>query len=188
MGDRPAAAAAAKAAAQAIVLEVILDRLVVSAPIEDATVEQLLDLLPPTLQHLEMLYAIMTVVPESVGKFTALLTLNLMYCEKLTALPESVGNLGALQTLILSYCSKLTALPDSVGDLGALLTLDLVNCPKLEALPASISLLTQLDEDSRKQVMAVLAGTPNLVGYMPARSGFCKMLLNRSETAAHPCL
>ena len=53
------------------------DRFVVSAPLDGATVEQLIDLLPPTLQHLEMPKACMTVVPESVGKITALQTLNL---------------------------------------------------------------------------------------------------------------
>jgi hypothetical protein len=79
------------AAAQAIALKVTQDRLVVSAPIDDATVEQLIDLVPPTLQHLELIGAGMTVVPESVGKFTALRTLNLTRCEKLAALPESVG-------------------------------------------------------------------------------------------------
>jgi hypothetical protein len=206
------------------------DRFVVSAPIDDATVEQLIDLLPPTLQHLEMPRACMTVVPESVGKFTALRTLMLSYCKKLTALPESVcnlgamltldlsccskltalpesvgnlgalqtldlkgcstlttlpesvgnlgaletlnlsscdwltalpesvGNLGALQTLNLSWCSNLTALPESVGNLGALLTLDLTGCYNLKTLPASILQLTQLDEDSRKQVEAILRG------------------------------
>jgi hypothetical protein len=41
------------------------------------TVEQLIDLLPPTLQHLELSRASMTEVPESVGKFTALHTLHL---------------------------------------------------------------------------------------------------------------
>ena len=119
------------------------DRFVVSAPIDDdtstqpfddATVEQLIDLLPPTLQHLELPMASMTVVPDSVGKFTALRSLNLMYCNELTALPESVGNLGALHTLVLSGCEK------------------------LKTLPASISLLTQLDKHSRKHVEAILRG------------------------------
>ncbi len=90
------------------------DRFVVSAPFDDATVEQLIDLLPPTLQHLELPSARLTVVPESVGKFTALNTLSLFRCKKLTALPESVGNLGALLTLDLSYCDSLAALPQSV--------------------------------------------------------------------------
>ena len=43
------------------------DRFVVSAPFDDATVEQLIDLLPPTLQHLELSTTNMNVVPESVG-------------------------------------------------------------------------------------------------------------------------
>jgi hypothetical protein len=76
----------------------------------------------------------MTVVPESVGKFTALRTLNLSDCWELTALPESVGNLGALQTL------------------------DLSDCWKLKTLPASISQLTQLDEASREHVSAIERG------------------------------
>jgi hypothetical protein len=180
----PAATAASKVAAYAIALEVIQDRLVVSAPLDDAIVEQLIDLLPPTLQHLEMPRASMTVMPESVGKFAALEALHLKDCWKLAALPESVGNLGALRTLDLSYCDKLTALPESVGNLGALLTLNLFGCTKLTALPesvgnlgalhmlclagcrrlktlpASISQLLQLDEASRKQVKAILRGAP----------------------------
>ena len=150
-----APAAAAKAAAHAIALEVTQDRLVVSAPLDDATIEQLIDLLPPTLRHLEMPRANMTVVPESVGKFTALRTLSLTGCEKLAALPESVGELTALHTLDLSGCKKLWTLPKSVGNLGALQTLDLSRC-LLNTLPASISQLTQLDEASCEQVEAML--------------------------------
>ncbi len=131
----PAAAAARKAAAQAIALEVIQDRLVVSAPIDDASVEQLIGLLPPTLQHLELSWAFRT-------------------------LPESVGDLRAPRTLKLSGCKKLTALPESVGDLGALQTLDLTGCTNLRTLPASISQLTQLDEASRARVEARLLGAP----------------------------
>jgi Leucine-rich repeat (LRR) protein len=102
------------------------------------TFEQLIDLLPPTLQHLELPDASMTVVPASVGKFTALCTLNLWSCTKLTALPESVGNLCALQILSLNCCESLTALPESVGNLGALQTLDLYHCKRLTALPESV--------------------------------------------------
>ena len=101
------------------------DRFVVSAPIDDATFEQLIDLLPPTVQHLEMSRARMTVVPESVGKFTALRTLKLSECSELIALPESVDKFTALQTLNLTNCWELTALPESVGNLGALRTLNL---------------------------------------------------------------
>ena len=72
--------------------------------------------------------------------------------------PESVGNLGALLTLKLNGCTKLTTLPESVGNLGALHTLDLSGCFYLKTLPASVSQLTQLDEASRKQVEAILAG------------------------------
>jgi hypothetical protein len=43
------------------------DRFVVVAPIDDATIEQLIDLLPPTLEHLEMPMARMNVAPESLG-------------------------------------------------------------------------------------------------------------------------
>ena len=136
------------------------DRFVVSALFDDATVEQLIDLLPPTLQHLELSGSSMTVVPESVGKFTALCTLKLLGCKKLTALPESVGNLGALLTLDLKDCSNLTALPESVGNLGALQTLNLSSCPKLKTLPATISQLKQLDEASRGHVEAILRGAP----------------------------
>jgi hypothetical protein len=120
------------------------DRFVSTEPLDDATVEQLIDLLPPTLQHLELPMASMTVVPESVGKFTALRTLDLSGCEKLTALPESVGNLGALLTLKLSNCEELTALPESIGSLGVLQTLKLSLCKRLTALPESVGNLGAL--------------------------------------------
>ncbi len=120
------------------------DRFVVVAPVDDATVEQLIGLLPPTLQHLELSEASMTKLPESVGKLTALRTLNLINCKKLTALPASVGKLTALRTLDLYACSNLTALPESIGNLGALLTLDLNNCRALNALPKSVGKLGAL--------------------------------------------
>ncbi len=120
------------------------DRFVVVAPIDDATVEQLIDLLPPTLEHLEMSRACMTVVPELLGKFTALHTLDFGDCSKLAALPESVGNLGALLTLNLFGCANLTALTESVGNLGALLTLNLFGCANLTALPESVGNLGAL--------------------------------------------
>ena len=47
------------------------DRFVVSAPFDDATVEQLIGLLPPTLQQLELSEASMTAVPESATSPTA---------------------------------------------------------------------------------------------------------------------
>jgi Leucine-rich repeat (LRR) protein len=143
------------------------DRFVVSAPFDDATVEQLIDLLPLTMQQLEMSRGRMTVVPESVGKFTALQTLDFAGCRILASLPDPVGNLGALRTLKLSDCSintlpewvgnlgalrtlsltdlgNITALPESVGNLGALHTLKLSRCWKLTALPESVGNLGAL--------------------------------------------
>ncbi len=55
---------------------------------------------------------------------------------------------------------SLTALPESVGNLGALQTLDLTDCKRLTALPASVLQLTQLDEDCREEVKAILRGAP----------------------------
>jgi Leucine-rich repeat (LRR) protein len=143
------------------------DRFVVSAPFDDATVEQLIDLLSPTLQHLEMPRASMTVVPEAVGKFTALRTLTLSGCEKLTALPESVGNLGALQTLDLKGCYNLTALPESVGNLGALRTLDLNKCYSLTALPESVGNLGAL-HTLNLSACSKLTALPESVGNLGA--------------------
>jgi hypothetical protein len=119
------------------------DRFIVSAPLTSATVKQLSDLLPPTLQHLELPNADMYMVPESLSKFTSLHTLNLQY-NKFYSLPESVGNLGALRTLNLSECYNLKALPESIGNLGALRTLDLYSCHKLAAVPESVGSLGAL--------------------------------------------
>ncbi len=164
------------------------DRFVVSAPFDDATVEQLIDLLPPTLQHLELSHASITVVPESLGNLTALRSLDLSECSQLTALPESVGNLGALLTMDLSGCDKLTALPESVGDLGALLTLDLSGCMDLTALPESVgslrALLT-LDLSGCDKLAALPESVGNLGALHTLDLSFCEKLAALPESVGN---
>ena len=83
----------------------------------------------------------LTELPESLGRFTQLQTLNLEN-NQLTALPESLGQLTQLQTLNLNG-NQLTALPESLGQLTQLQTLNL-NGNQLTALPESLGQLTQL--------------------------------------------
>jgi hypothetical protein len=188
------------------------DQFVVAAPFGNATVEQLIDLLPPTLQRLELQRARMKVVPESVGKFTALLTLSLSRCSKLaalpesvgnfgalhtlnlpgceilTALPESVGNLGALQTLNLSYCYSLTALPESVGNLGALCTLTLRSCKTLAALPESVgnlSVLQTLDLTDCTRLKSLPASVGNLGALYTLNLQRCEKLTALPESVGN---
>jgi hypothetical protein len=144
------------------------DRFACKLAFDTETVRRLLGLLPPTLQHLRLLKACMASVPESVGKFDALVSLDLGDCDKLTALPDSVGmltalctldlagcsglaslpssvnKLTALQTLILNGCSGLRALPELLGELAGLITLDLNRCENLAALPESVGNLVAL--------------------------------------------
>ena len=59
----------------------------------------------------------LSVLPESIGKLTALQKLRLQYIQ-LTALPGSTGKLTALPELWLEY-NQLTELPGSIGKLTA---------------------------------------------------------------------
>ncbi len=83
----------------------------------------------------------LTELPESLGRLTALQSLNLSW-NQLTALPESLGQLTALRSLILSD-NQLTALPESLGRLTALQSLKL-DRNQLTALPESLGQLTAL--------------------------------------------
>jgi hypothetical protein len=142
------------------------DRFCFKLAFDTETVHRLLGLLPPTLQHLQLFKACMTSVPESVGKFDALVTLDLGDCDKLTALPNSVGMLTALRTLDLAGCSGLVSLPSSVNKLTALQTLILNGCSGLKALPeclGELAVLSTLDLNRCENLTALPESVSNLV-------------------------
>ena len=53
----------------------------------------------------------MAVLPESIGTFRWLRSLDLSFCVNLTVLPETIGELKALEVLVLTRCMSLGALP-----------------------------------------------------------------------------
>lgn len=83
----------------------------------------------------------LTRLPEEIGLFTALKSLDLSN-NQLVSLPDSFGNLQALQRLYLSS-NQLFSLPDSFGNLHALQYLYLSN-NKLLSLPDSFGNLKDL--------------------------------------------
>ncbi|CAH9098386.1 unnamed protein product [Cuscuta epithymum] len=82
-------------------------------------------------------------LPESIGKLTRLITLDLSE-NRISSLPASIGKLYSLKKLDL-HGNKITDLPDSIGNLLTLINLDLSG-NQLKSLPLSISKLIHLEE------------------------------------------
>ena len=117
--------------------------------------KKVIDALPPTLVTLELpISNIVQALPESIGRLSALESLNLGSCVELQALPVSIGRLSewlaewldqllALKSLNLGGW-ELQALPESIGRLSALESLDLSGCKQLQALPEWLGRLSAL--------------------------------------------
>ncbi|KAJ0462615.1 putative leucine-rich repeat domain superfamily [Helianthus annuus] len=82
-------------------------------------------------------------LPDSIGKLTSLITLDLSE-NGLVVLPSSIGNLSSLTKLDL-HSNKILELPESIGDLVNLICLDLHD-NVLTSLPASLGRLSRLQE------------------------------------------
>ncbi|KAI7728015.1 hypothetical protein M8C21_006082 [Ambrosia artemisiifolia] len=82
-------------------------------------------------------------LPDSIGKLTSLITLDLSE-NSLVVMPSSIGNLSSLTKLDL-HSNKIMELPESIGDLVNLICLDLHD-NVLTSLPASLGRLTRLQE------------------------------------------
>ena len=121
-----------------------LDRFCFVVEFDTATVHQLIELLPPTLRFLQLRNARMSSLPDCVGRFTLMETLDLAGCNVLTTLPDTIGNLAELVTLNLGQCQNLMCLPDSIGCLAALRTLDLSGCKSLVAPPETVGRVSAL--------------------------------------------
>jgi Leucine-rich repeat (LRR) protein len=83
----------------------------------------------------------LTVLPNSVGELSNLVTLAVQY-NNLTALPQSIGKLLFMSWLYVDY-NRLTSLPDSLGNLPYLYEI-YGNNNKLTSLPESIGTLKHL--------------------------------------------
>ena len=86
----------------------------------------------------------LTSLPENLGEFKMLQTLQLLDCVGLLSLPEQLGDCSSLHTLLLTGCFKLLSLPERLGECGALQTLGLDRCKGLLSLPDLSGLAEQL--------------------------------------------
>ncbi len=77
---------------------------------QQATVDELIQLLPTTLTELQLNFALMERLPDEIQKLTELETLSLKGCSKLKALPESVFALPKLRTLNIDGCTSIRPL------------------------------------------------------------------------------
>ncbi|KAJ4967605.1 hypothetical protein NE237_019454 [Protea cynaroides] len=82
-------------------------------------------------------------LPESIGKLSALVTLDLSE-NRIVALPTTIGRLSSLALLDL-HSNKITKLPESIGDLFSLVCLNLGG-NDLTSLPDTIGRLSCLEE------------------------------------------
>ncbi|XP_060191736.1 plant intracellular Ras-group-related LRR protein 4-like [Lycium barbarum] len=96
-------------------------------------------------------------IPDSIGKLSSLITLDLSE-NRITVLPTTIGGLSSLQKLDL-HSNKIVELPDSIGDLLNLVYLDLSG-NNLKLLPASFARLARLEElDMSSNSLSVLPET-----------------------------
>ncbi|RAL46443.1 hypothetical protein DM860_004722 [Cuscuta australis] len=82
-------------------------------------------------------------LPESIGKLTSLITLDLSE-NRIASIPPSIGGLLSLKKLDL-HSNRITDLPDSIGNLLTLVYLDLSG-NQLKSLAVSICKLSRLEE------------------------------------------
>mgnify|MGYP002630287628 CR=1 FL=1 len=105
-------------------------------------------------------------LPESVGNFMALKTLDLSQCNDLVCLPERVGDCVSLESLSVGSdhkkCESLKKLPERLGDCVALQKLTL-NCKSLTALPESLGNCVALKLLKLSTCMGLLA-LPESIG------------------------
>ncbi|KAL4572631.1 hypothetical protein LXL04_019411 [Taraxacum kok-saghyz] len=82
-------------------------------------------------------------LPDSIGKLSTLITLNLSENHLIT-LPSSIGSLSSLTKLDL-HSNKITDLPESIGNLFSLIHLDL-RANQMTNLPSSFGQLIRLQD------------------------------------------
>ena len=114
------------------------------------------------LQTLEISYTQITQLPESIDRLTALEYLDLSDTQ-ITKLPESIGRLTALKELSLGG-EKITELPESIGNLSSLEGLDLTGS-SITKLPDSLSKLNKLESLSLHHTR--LTELPEWIGDLP---------------------
>ncbi|XP_063943688.1 TMV resistance protein N isoform X3 [Daucus carota subsp. sativus] len=84
-------------------------------------------------------------IPESIGRLSKLVELELNNNKSLEYLPDTICNLRSLEILDVNDCSSLEALPDWIGLLGKLVELRLSCNKNLETRPNTICNLRSLE-------------------------------------------
>ncbi|PRQ47175.1 putative leucine-rich repeat domain, L domain-containing protein [Rosa chinensis] len=106
-------------------------------------------------------------LPDSIGKLSSLLTLDLSE-NRLLVLPSTIGGLSTLTKLDL-HSNRLTELPDTFGDLLSLVHLDL-RANNLASLPATFGRLVRLEElDLSSNRLSLL---PDSIGSLASLKSF----------------
>ncbi|XP_059069780.1 disease resistance protein RPV1 isoform X3 [Cryptomeria japonica] len=83
-------------------------------------------------------------LPNNLGSFHSLVSLNMKGCDTVSCLPEDFGMLSSLQELDLSWCKNLRNLPASFGNLTRLEKLEIHHNSNLRELPVTIGRLESL--------------------------------------------
>ncbi|KAH9312883.1 hypothetical protein KI387_027918 [Taxus chinensis] len=102
---------------------------------------------PPSLKILQLSKC--KQLPESFSHLTALVSLDLDYCD-MESLPPGFAHLAKLKEVSMKYCRWLTSLPERFGSLRSLTRLSLNGCTRLEKLAADFGMLSSLEELSMR--------------------------------------
>ncbi|WOH16085.1 hypothetical protein DCAR_0935634 [Daucus carota subsp. sativus] len=97
-----------------------------------------------SLKKLQAVGTDITTLPESTGRLSKLVKIELSSCKRLEYLPRSICNLRSLECLDLSGCSTLEGLPDNIGEIETLRELRACNTMFME-VPKSIGCLKNLE-------------------------------------------
>ncbi|XP_074356722.1 TMV resistance protein N-like [Apium graveolens] len=84
-------------------------------------------------------------LPDSIGRLSNLVLLDLRFNKNLETLPDSICSLRALEVLNIGYCTRLKALPTELGSIESLKELHACEL-SVSKLPDSIGHLTNLVE------------------------------------------
>ncbi|WCJ38886.1 disease resistance protein (TIR-NBS-LRR class) putative [Euphorbia peplus] len=143
------------------------------------------------LTYLNLNETAIQILPESIGKSSGLIALNLKDCKQLHSLPESMHRLKSVLIIDLSGCSNITRfpnvcggvkylylrdtaiveIPSSIGLLYELLHLDLMNCKSLKNLPRDIYNLACLEQ-------LILSGCSSITKFPEVPMQIKKLLLD----------
>ncbi|KAL2649793.1 hypothetical protein R1flu_017921 [Riccia fluitans] len=99
-----------------------------------------------TLERLVIDISSLQELPDTFGRLSQIVHLELSHMFYMKHLPWTFGELSRLEHLVIIYCGELESLPETFGNLIRLRSLTIVKCPKLLTLPSSFGKLMQLED------------------------------------------